>query len=166
MAHEHERHDHVLATVRDIGDALSSLPLLASDCMRGTRLVALTRDASGRALLEFRLVVRPEHANAAGVLFGGHVATICDHVTSMAVTADELLRSGGHARDHVTMNINFNCMSAAAVGDELRVVARADRVGGAVAFASMEAFDAATGALRYTATHVKRLLKSTRAPKL
>ncbi|KAF4119360.1 hypothetical protein GMORB2_4879 [Geosmithia morbida] len=75
------------------------------------------------------LTLTPAHVNSRGGLHGAVSAAIIDFTTGLSIAAWDLRSVTGASVD---MHISY--LSTAAVGDELEIVATAERVGGNLAF--------------------------------
>lgn len=92
----------------------------------------------GRVLL--RLVLRPAHLNASGSAHGGALATLVDWAGGLAIAShDKRDRSG------VSLDIHVAYLAGAREGETLEIEARADKVGGSVAFSSVDVYKLVEG---------------------
>jgi uncharacterized protein (TIGR00369 family) len=90
-----------------------------------------------------RLPLRPAHLNGAGSVHGGALATLVDWAGGLAIaTHDARDRTG------VSVDIHVAYLAGARAGDTLEIEARADRVGGSVAFSSVDVYRLADGGAR------------------
>lgn len=90
-------------------------------------------EENGRVFIEFSLTVLPQFSNAYGPLHGGAITTIVDELTALAVwTADRT------AREMTSCDLSVSFASAAYEGEVLNIIAKSDKVGKTLAFASAE----------------------------
>ncbi|KAL7791531.1 HotDog domain-containing protein [Trichoderma ceciliae] len=80
-----------------------------------------------------RLTLTPTHLNSKGGLHGAVSASIIDFTTGLAIASWDLREKTGASVD---MHISY-LSSAAGAGDELEIVATAEKVGGSMAFVTI-----------------------------
>jgi acyl-coenzyme A thioesterase 13 len=80
------------------------------------------------------LTVREAHSNSYGTLHGGCTATLVDIVGTMAALSVDPLRPG------VSVDLNVSYMAAAKVGERVVLVGKCLRMGGRLAFTTVEVF--------------------------
>jgi acyl-coenzyme A thioesterase 13 len=103
-----------------------------------------------RVVCELR--VREAHSNSYGTLHGGCTATLVDIVGTMAALAVDPLRPG------VSVDMNISYMAAAKVGERVVLVGRCLRMGGRLAFTTVELYlDSEGGKMVARGSHTKAL---------
>ncbi|PHH74245.1 hypothetical protein CDD82_5034 [Ophiocordyceps australis] len=85
-----------------------------------------------RGLVVATLTLGPVHVNSRGSLHGAVSATIVDLVTGLAIASWD-----GRASTGASVDMHLSYLSTAAVGDEVQIEARAQRVGGSLAFVTV-----------------------------
>ncbi len=98
----------------------------------GTILPTLSLHATSRGRVVCRLVLDAVHVNSRGGLHGAVSATIVDMTTGMAIAAWDLRDTTGASAD---MHLSY--LGTTVIGDELEIVAAAEKVGGSLAFVSV-----------------------------
>lgn len=89
--------------------------------------------STSRGVVTTHLPLTPTHVNSRGSLHGAVSATIVDFTTGLAIAAWDLRSTTGASVD---MHISY--LSTAAAGDTLEIVATAERVGGSLAFTTVQ----------------------------
>ncbi|KAI0016779.1 thioesterase family protein [Xylariomycetidae sp. FL0641] len=114
--------------------------------LRDVRIAAATR---GRVTA--RLAVTRAHTNSAGGLHGAASAAVVDWAGGLAVATWDL-----RARTGVSVDIHVRYLAASArEGDELEILATADKVGASVAFTSVLIRKVDGGEVVASGTHTK-----------
>ena len=103
-------------------------------------------------LVLFKLPVLPIFANMMKNIHGGAVGTIIDIVTTVGILAND-----PKARLNVSVQLNVNYLNSAAVGDEIFMLCRTDKVGKKLGTATCEIYSDKRQLL-YTGTHIKSFL--------
>ena len=109
--------------------------------------------SASKGLVIARLTLTNNHVNSRGGLHGAVSATIVDWAGGMAIASWDLREKTG-----VSVDIHVTYLSSARVGDEIEIEARADKVGGALAFTKIaisKVVDGVAGALVASGTHTK-----------
>ncbi|ROT42048.1 Thioesterase/thiol ester dehydrase-isomerase [Sodiomyces alkalinus F11] len=106
-------------------------PLYAFLLSHETHGLQLTHASKG--LVRFRLRLAACHLNAAGSLHGSVAATVVDWAGGLAVAAWDL-----RAQTGVSVDIHVSYLSGARLGQVVEVEGRVDRVGGSLAFTTVE----------------------------
>jgi uncharacterized protein (TIGR00369 family) len=105
---------------------------------RFVELVGAKLEEINEGVVRLSLVLEERHTNPHGVMHGGVVTTLMDEaaggVLAYARGIDVM-----QTMPHSTVDMNVSFLSAARVGDEVIVEARALKVGRSVAFAEAEA---------------------------
>jgi acyl-coenzyme A thioesterase 13 len=83
-------------------------------------------------LITAQLIVEPIHVNSKGVLHGTVSACIVDWAGSMVVA------SYGREKTGLSTDLHITYVSGAKLGDVLEIVGKASRVGGSLAFTTVE----------------------------
>ncbi|KAF9971378.1 hypothetical protein BGZ73_005707 [Actinomortierella ambigua] len=91
------------------------------------KLISATK---GSCLAELK--VGPQHLNRLGGCHGGLLSTIVDVGGSLAIAAEEMQSTG------VSTDLNVSFVSSAKQGDILSIYSRCDKVGGTLAFTTVE----------------------------
>ena len=104
----------------------------------------------GSGLVVCELTVEERHSNSYGTLHGGATSTIVDIVGTMAALTVDPLRPG------VSVDMAISFLSAARVGDRVRIEGRCLRSGSKLAFTEVKVFQE-SGKLVATGTHTKAL---------
>jgi len=104
----------------------------------------------GSGLVVCELTVEERHSNSYGTLHGGATSTIVDIVGTMAALTVDPLRPG------VSVDMAISFLSAARVGDRVRIEGRCLRSGSKLAFTEVKLFQE-SGKLVATGTHTKAL---------
>mmetsp|Transcript_21619 Transcript_21619/g.39534 ORF Transcript_21619/g.39534 Transcript_21619/m.39534 type:complete len:152 (+) Transcript_21619:659-1114(+) len=86
-------------------------------------------------LVTFKFVVQRDMCNKGGSMHGGAIMTLIDDVTTIA-----LLGIDPKLRGQVTSNLHTRFLNAVFPGDELTVVAKNEKLGKSIGFASCEIF--------------------------
>ncbi|KAF9428445.1 hypothetical protein BGZ94_002368 [Podila epigama] len=84
----------------------------------------------GRVLSE--LIVGPQHLNRLGGCHGGLLSTIVDVGGSLAIAAGDMHSTG------VSTDLNVSFVSGAKLGETLSINSRCDKVGGTLAYTTVE----------------------------
>lgn len=116
-------------------------------------LSSATITEASRGLVRARLALGAHHINSKGGLHGSATAALVDWAGSLAVASWDL-----RARTGVSADLHVAYVSSAREGDEVEVEARADRVGGALAFTRVVVYrvvDGAAGPVVATGSHSK-----------
>ncbi|KAG0276289.1 hypothetical protein BGZ95_007739 [Linnemannia exigua] len=95
--------------------------------LSGLKLVSATK---GSCLCE--LDVAPQHLNRLGGCHGGLLSTIVDVGGSLAIAAEDMHATG------VSTDLNVSFVSGAKLGDKLSITSRCDKVGGTLAYTTVE----------------------------
>ncbi|KAG0239550.1 HotDog domain-containing protein [Mortierella sp. GBAus27b] len=95
--------------------------------LSGLRLVSA---AKGSILCE--LNVEKQHLNRLGGCHGGLLSTIVDVGGSLAIAAEDMHATG------VSTDLNVSFVSGAKIGDKLVIDSRCDKVGGTLAYTTVE----------------------------
>ncbi|KAF9348202.1 hypothetical protein BGX34_002622 [Mortierella sp. NVP85] len=95
--------------------------------LSGLKLVSASK---GSILCE--LDVGKEHLNRLGGCHGGLLSTIVDIGGSLAIAAEDMHATG------VSTDLNVSFISSAKMGDKLTIDSRCDKVGGTLAYTSVE----------------------------
>ncbi|KAI1380078.1 Thioesterase/thiol ester dehydrase-isomerase [Hypoxylon crocopeplum] len=82
-----------------------------------------------RGTVTARLTLTRNHMNSGGGIHGAASAALVDWAGGLAIASWDL-----RARTGVSADIHVSYLSSAALGDEVEVVATADKVGGSLAF--------------------------------
>ena len=101
-------------------------------------------------------------ANVFGALHGGALATIVDHATSYAVIA-----RAGFGPDSlwsVSVSLSVEYCAPAHVGEQVRIVVRAPKVGKKLAFTTATITSADGRRTLYTGTHIKAFVPAPTEP--
>lgn len=114
---------HVQALMNRLTSASPIYNMLCSD----VRLESVER-----GIVTTHLKLSAAHVNSRGGLHGAVSAAIVDFVTGLCIASCDLRPSTGVSAD---MHISY--LSTASVGDTLEIVATAERVGGALAYATI-----------------------------
>jgi len=88
--------------------------------------------SASHGIVTARLTLAPTHMNSKGSLHGTVSACIVDCFGGLVVASTGLEKTG------VSTDIHITYVSAAKVGDVLEIEARANKVGGTMAFTSIE----------------------------
>ncbi|KAF9128347.1 hypothetical protein BGW39_005156 [Mortierella sp. 14UC] len=95
--------------------------------LSGLKLVSANK---GSCLCE--LDVAPQHLNRLGGCHGGLLSTIVDVGGSLAIAAEEMHATG------VSTDLNVSFVSGAKLGDKLSINSRCDKIGGTLAYTTVE----------------------------
>lgn len=106
-------------------------PLYAFLLSRETHGLRLTHASKG--LVRFRLRLAACHLNSSGSLHGSVAATAVDWAGGLAVAAWDL-----RAQTGVSVDIHVSYLAGARLGQVVEVEGRVDRVGGSLAFTTVE----------------------------
>lgn len=79
-----------------------------------------------------RLRLTEQHTNSSGKLHGAVSATIVDCVTGLAIASWD-----GRETTGASVDMHLSYLGAARAGDDVRVEARAERVGGSLGFVTV-----------------------------
>ena len=104
--------------------------------------------SASQGIVMANLAVQPEHLNSKGTLHGTVSACIVDCFGGLAVA------STGRDKTGLSTDIHITYISTAKVGDTLKIEAKASKVGGSLAFTSVEIRHEG-GAIVATGTHTK-----------
>ena len=99
--------------------------------------------------IQARLRVKPVHLNSKGTLHGTTSACLVDWAGGMAIA------STGRDKTGVSTDIHTTYVSTAKEGDYLVITAKASKVGGTLAYTSIEISKEDGGAIVCTGTHTK-----------
>jgi acyl-coenzyme A thioesterase 13 len=102
---------------------------------------AVHHASPGRVVV--RLVLRAAHLNGSGSVHGGALATLVDWAGGLAIASHD-----ARERTGVSVDIHVAYLAGAREGDTLEIDARADRVGGSVAFSSVDVYRLDAGGAR------------------
>jgi acyl-coenzyme A thioesterase 13 len=117
---------------------------------RGLEGLTVLAIAPGRVVCE--LTVGVPHSNSYGTLHGGCTATLVDIVGTMAALTVDPLRPG------VSVDMHISYLAAARVGQRVVCVGHCHKMGGRLAFTSVELFlEREGGALVARGSHTKAL---------
>jgi len=106
--------------------------------------------AGGNGSLTGVMKVEKEDSNRGGFLHGGMTAFLVDVLSTGALMTHPKSPPPG-----VSVNINLSYMKAAPIGEEILIKASTDKVGGRLAFLSVNIFNKKTGDIVATASHTK-----------
>ncbi|KAF9312486.1 hypothetical protein BG000_001703 [Podila horticola] len=95
--------------------------------LSGLKLVSAQQ---GKVLSE--LTVAPQHLNRLGGCHGGLLSTIVDVGGSLAIAAEDMHATG------VSTDLNVSFVSGAKLGETLSINSRCDKVGGTLAYTTVE----------------------------
>ncbi|KAF9027285.1 hypothetical protein CPB97_006402 [Podila verticillata] len=95
--------------------------------LSGLKLVSAQK---GKVLSE--LTVAPQHLNRLGGCHGGLLSTIVDVGGSLAIAAEDMHATG------VSTDLNVSFVSGAKLGETLSINSRCDKVGGTLAYTTVE----------------------------
>ncbi|KAI8595766.1 HotDog domain-containing protein [Dissophora ornata] len=95
--------------------------------LSGLKLVSASK---GSILCE--LQVEKQHLNHQGGCHGGLLSTIVDVGGSLAIAAEDMHATG------VSTDLNISFISGAKIGDKLSINSRCDKIGGTLAYTSVE----------------------------
>ena len=88
--------------------------------------------SASQGVVTARLVVKPRHLNSKGTLHGTVSACLTDWAGGLAIATH------GREKTGVSTDIHTTFVSTAREGDVLEIKGRADKVGGTLAFTSVE----------------------------
>ncbi|KAF9152530.1 hypothetical protein BG015_005131 [Linnemannia schmuckeri] len=95
--------------------------------LAGLKLVSASK---GKILCE--LQVEKQHLNRLGGCHGGLLSTIVDIGGSLAIAAEDMHATG------VSTDLNISFVSGAKIGDKLSIDSRCDKIGGTLAYTTVE----------------------------
>ncbi|KAG0375108.1 hypothetical protein BGX24_009530 [Mortierella sp. AD032] len=95
--------------------------------LAGLKLISASK---GRILCE--LQVEKQHLNRLGGCHGGLLSTIVDVGGSLAIAAEDMQATG------VSTDLNISFVSGAKIGDKLSIDSRCDKIGGTLAYTTVE----------------------------
>ncbi|KAF9327189.1 hypothetical protein BGZ91_001577 [Linnemannia elongata] len=95
--------------------------------LAGLKLVSASK---GKILCE--LQVEKQHLNRLGGCHGGLLSTIVDVGGSLAIAAENMQATG------VSTDLNISFVSGAKIGDKLTIDSRCDKIGGTLAYTTVE----------------------------
>ncbi|KAF9200566.1 hypothetical protein BGZ49_009186 [Haplosporangium sp. Z 27] len=98
-----------------------------AQALSGLKLVSANK---GSILCE--LQVEKQHLNRLGGCHGGLLSTIVDIGGSLAIAAEEMQATG------VSTDLNVSFVSGAKIGDKLSILSKCDKLGGTLAYTSVE----------------------------
>ncbi|PHH64766.1 hypothetical protein CDD81_4028 [Ophiocordyceps australis] len=106
--------------------------LVSASPIYASTLSTLALSCVERGLVLATLTLTPVHVNSRGSLHGAVSATIVDLVTGLAIASWD-----GRGSTGASVDMHLSYLSTAAVGDEVQIEARAQRVGGSLAFVTV-----------------------------
>ncbi|KAG9321505.1 hypothetical protein KVV02_001938 [Mortierella alpina] len=95
--------------------------------LSGLKLISASK---GSILCE--LQVEKQHLNRLGGCHGGLLSTVVDIGGSLAIAAENMHATG------VSTDLNISFISGARIGDKLSINSRCDKIGGTLAYTSVE----------------------------
>ncbi|KAH0490770.1 hypothetical protein TgHK011_002222 [Trichoderma gracile] len=107
--------------------------LLQNSTIYNIFLTGITHTSISRGTVTSRLTLTPAHLNSKGGLHGAVSAAFIDFTTGLAIASVDLRDKTGASVD---MHISY-LSSAAGAGDEVEIVATAEKVGGSMAFVTI-----------------------------
>ncbi|KAM4057252.1 thioesterase superfamily protein [Hirsutella rhossiliensis] len=106
--------------------------LVANSPIYSFALLAMELETVSRGSVTTRLRLTERHANSKGGLHGAVSATVVDFVTGLAIASWD-----GRATTGASVDMHLSYLATARAGDWVRVEARAERVGGSLAFVTV-----------------------------
>ncbi|CAN6609845.1 hypothetical protein TRVA0_004S01794 [Trichomonascus vanleenenianus] len=120
--------------------------------------LAITKAKPGKVWLE--MTVEKEHVNRLGILHGGTIASIVDLGGSLAVASKGLYSTG------VSTDLNVTYIASGGhVGNKITVDCTCEKLGGRLAFTSMNFYDAKSNSLFARGSHTKYIERAHKDPK-
>lgn len=101
----------------------------------------------GRCICE--LTIQPEHANNAGTLHGGYIATLVDSVSTTALLSVDQSAPG------VSVDLNISYLGAARIGEQIIIDAQTMKRGKTLAFLTVDIRRKSDGSLIALGRHTK-----------
>ncbi|KAF9915639.1 hypothetical protein BX616_005676 [Lobosporangium transversale] len=95
--------------------------------LSGLKLVSASKGS-----ISCELQVEKEHLNRLGGCHGGLLSTIVDVGGSLAIAAENMHATG------VSTDLNISFVSGAKLGDKLLINSRCDKIGGSLAYTSVD----------------------------
>ena len=133
-----------LAHVQAVWDRLKPSSPIYAYLLNNISLVSATNGS-----VSARLQVEEVHLNSKGTLHGTVSACLVDWATGMAIA------STGRDKTGVSTDLHTTYVSTAKLGDWLEIRAKASKVGGTLAYTSVEVLKEDGGAVVCTGTHTK-----------
>ncbi|KAI1397724.1 thioesterase family protein [Hypoxylon fuscum] len=109
--------------------------------------------AASKGSMTARLTLTRNHINSSGGIHGAASAAIVDWAGGMAIATWDLRRKTG-----VSVDIHVTYLSSAVEGDEIEIVAYADKIGGSLAFTRIvisKVVDGVAGPVIANGSHTK-----------